>query len=132
MPAAHSVQLLDEAEEENDPAEHEMQLEAVEAPVAAEYVPVSQLVQALAPEEGQYLPWVHSVQLLDEAEEENDPAEHEMQLEAVEAPVAAEYVPAAHPVQTVEAAIYIHTLSHTTLCKVLREACRARMGVRFA
>jgi hypothetical protein len=62
------------------------------------------------------LPWVHSVQLLDEADEENDPAEHEMQLEA---PVAAEYVPAAHPVQTVEAAIYIHTLSHTTLCKFL-------------
>ena len=56
---------------------------------------------------------------MDEAEEENDPAEHEMQLEAVEAPLAAEYVPAAHPVQTVEAAIYIHTLSHTTLCKVL-------------
>jgi hypothetical protein len=49
-------------------------------------------VQALAPEEGQYLPWVHSVQLLDAAEEENDPAEHEMQVEAVEAPVAAEYV----------------------------------------
>jgi hypothetical protein len=59
---------------------------------------------------------VHSVQLLDEAEEENDPAEHEMQLEA---PVAAARVPAAHPVQTVEAAIYIHTLSHTTLCKFL-------------
>jgi hypothetical protein len=42
------------------------------------------------------------VQLLDEVEEENDPAEHEMQLEA---PVAAEYVPAAYPVQTVEAVI---------------------------
>ena len=46
--------------------------------LAAEYVPVSQLVQALAPEEGQYLPWVHSVQLLDEAEEDINPAEHEM------------------------------------------------------
>ena len=57
------MQLLDEAKEENDPAEHEMQLEA---PVSAEYVPAAHPSHALAPEEGQYLPWVHSVQLLDE------------------------------------------------------------------
>jgi len=36
------------------------------------------------------------VQLLDEAEDENDPAEHETQVEAVKAPVAAECVPAWH------------------------------------
>ena len=91
------MQLLDEAEDEKDPAQHERQ---VDAPVDgdAEYVPAAHPVHALAPEEGEYLPWVHSVQLLDEAEEENDPAEHEMQIDAVEAPVAAEYVPAAHPV----------------------------------
>jgi hypothetical protein len=51
------VQLLDEAEEENDPAEHEMQLEA---PVAAEYVPAAHPSHALAPEEGQYLPTAHT------------------------------------------------------------------------
>ncbi len=94
LPAAHSVQLLDEAEDENDPAEHERQAEAVEAPVAAEYEPATQLVHALDTEESEYWPAAHSVQLLDEAEDENDPAEHERQTEAVEAPVAAEYVPA--------------------------------------
>ena len=48
----------------------------------------------IAPDVIEYLPAAHSVQLLDEAEDENDPAEHETQVEAVKAPVAAECVPA--------------------------------------
>jgi hypothetical protein len=51
----------------------------------------------IAPDVIEYLPAAHSVQLLDEAEQledENDPAEHETQVEAVKAPVAAECVPA--------------------------------------
>jgi len=83
LPAAQSVQLLDEEEVEYDPAAHEMQ--AV-APVAAEYVPAAHPVHALETDEGEYLPVVHSVQLLDE-EDENEPAEHEMQGEDVEAPM---------------------------------------------
>ena len=73
LPAAHSVQLLDE-EDENAPAEHKMQIKDVEAPVAAEYVPAAHSVHALAPDAGEYLPVVHSVQLLaPEEEDEHEP-----------------------------------------------------------
>ena len=71
LPEVHNVQLLDE-EDENEPAEHEMQVEDVEAPVDAEYVPAAHSVHALAPDEGEYLPVVHSVQLL-APEEEDEP-----------------------------------------------------------
>jgi hypothetical protein len=64
-----------------------------------------------------YLPAAHSLQLLDEAEDENDPAEQELQDEAVEAPVAAEYVLASQLVQTVDPA-YTYILYHTTLRKL--------------
>ena len=41
------------------------------------------------------------------------PAAH-TEPEQVEAPTTAEYLPASQLVQTVEPAIYVHTLSHTT------------------
>ena len=56
------------------------------APVAAEYVPAAHPMHAIAPDEGKYLPVAHNVQMLDE-EDENEPAEHEMQGEDVEAPM---------------------------------------------
>ena len=58
LPAAHGVQLLDDEEEANEPAGHGLQ---VEAPVAAEYLPASQSVHALAPEKAraEYLPAAH-------------------------------------------------------------------------
>jgi hypothetical protein len=62
LPAAHSVQLLDEAEDENDPGEHERQVEAVEAPVDAECVPASQLVQTVEAVPAAYLPVPQRVQ----------------------------------------------------------------------
>ena len=82
LPAAHNVQLLDEEAVEYDPAAHSVQ---TVAPVAAEYVPAAHPVHVLAPDKGKYLPVAHNVQLLDE-EDENEPAEHEMQGEDVEAP----------------------------------------------
>jgi hypothetical protein len=56
------VQLLDEAKEENDPAEHERQVEAVEAPVDAEYVPALQSTQVVlldATAAAEYFPLPH-------------------------------------------------------------------------
>jgi hypothetical protein len=66
------VQLLDEEDDEDEPAQHDLQLEGFEAPIDAEYVPAAHSVHALAPDEGEYLPVVHSVQLL-APEEEDEP-----------------------------------------------------------
>ena len=97
LPAAHSVQLLDEAEE-NDPAEHERQVEAAEAPVSAEYVPASQVVQQVEAVPAAYLPAKQRVQA-DAAAAEYVPAAQMVQVEAI----SAENVPATQLVQTVEA-----------------------------
>jgi hypothetical protein len=93
------VQLLDEAEEEVDPAEHELQVEVVEAPVAAEYVPASQLVQKVEAVPAAYLPEPQRVQA-DDADAEYVPATQAMQESAVVWPGFLEYLPATQWVQT--------------------------------
>ena len=69
-------------------------------PAVAEYLPAGHDVQAAAAEEvdpaGPCVPAAHT------------------EPEQVEAPTTAEYLPASQLVQTVEPAIYVHTLSHTT------------------
>ena len=68
----------------------------VVAPTAFEYLPAGQRTQARFAPPTAYLPALQLVQFV--------------------APAAAEYVPAVQLVQTVDPVIYIHTLSHTTLC----------------
>ena len=73
------------------------QVPTVVAPTACEYLPAGQRSQArFASTHFAYLPAGQLVQFV--------------------APAAAEYVPAVQLVQTVDPVIYIHTLSHTTLC----------------
>jgi len=62
----------------------------------------AQTLSELASDLEEYLPEVHNVQMLDEEAVEYDPATHFMQVEDVEAPVPAEYVPAAHPVHALD------------------------------
>ena len=71
----------------------------VVAPTAFEYLPAVQLVQTVEASAAEYLP-----------------APHAPQVEATLAPTASENLPAVQLVQTVDPVIYIHTLSHTTLC----------------
>jgi hypothetical protein len=100
-----------------DDAEHDTQVDEDNAPKVVEYLPTGQAIHSAEPVWLVYLPAAHSLQLLDEAEDENDPAEQELQDEAVEAPVAAEYVLASQLVQTVDPA-YTYILYHTTLRKL--------------
>jgi hypothetical protein len=58
-------------------------------------------VHALEPDEGENVPEVHNVHML-APEKEYEPAEHDLQVEDVEVPVDAEYVPAVHLVQLLD------------------------------
>ena len=69
-------------------------------PTAAENFPASQLVQA--------------AELVCAVKPENFPASQLEQVATEVAPTAVENLPASQLVQTVEPAIYVHTLSHTT------------------
>jgi hypothetical protein len=73
-------------------------------PSLSEYVPSRQAVQVAAAEEvppdWPYLPAAHT-----------EPE----QVEGVVAPTAAENLPASQLMQTEDPAIYVHTLSHTTI-----------------
>jgi hypothetical protein len=69
-------------------------------PAVAEYLPASQLVQA--------------AELVCAVKPENFPASQLEQVATEVAPTAVENLPASQLVQTVEPAIYVHTLSHTT------------------
>jgi len=107
VPGAQPAHALDPVTAVYEPA-GQLEQVAVAADVfpAGPYLPAAQGVPAqtlseIAPDEREYLPAAQSVQLLDE-EDENEPAEHEMQVEDVEAPVAAKYVPAAHPVHALD------------------------------
>ena len=91
VPGAQPAHALDPVTAVYEPA-GQLEQVAVAADVfpAGPYLPAAQGVpaqtlSALAPDEREYLPAAHNVQLLDE-EDENEPAEHEMQGEDVEAP----------------------------------------------
>ena len=58
-------------------------------------------VHALEPDEGENVPEVHNVHML-APEIAYEPAEHDLQVEDVEVPVDAEYVPAVHLVQLLD------------------------------
>jgi len=95
VPVPQSAQTVDD-EAEYLPAPQSPQVEATLAPTASENLPAPQASQAvLTPEEALYLPALHS-------------------SHAVLMPAAALCLPASQLVQTVEPAIYVHTLSHTT------------------
>ncbi len=119
-----------------------MQVMELVCPVASENLRASQLVQTAAAAADWYLPAVQSAQV--EAEvapqmapnlpavqsmqvtelvcpvaPENLPAVQSMQVTELVCPVAPENLPALQLVQTEEPAIYVHTLSHTTLGKFL-------------
>ena len=85
-------------------------------------------MHALAPEEVVYLPNAHGVQLLDD-DEANDPAGHGLQ---VEAPVAAEYLPAGQSVHALvpEGAVY-SPAAHRGICASVA-ACSAYTLPSFA
>jgi hypothetical protein len=93
FPATHSTHVPPLGPDE--PALHvQSSAESLPDSVFAKAGQLEHVESDIAPDVIEYLPAAHSVQLLDEAEDENDPAEHETQVEAVKAPVAAECVPA--------------------------------------